>query len=161
MSATLTSQLGIKGAYFAVLSDTAIPNSGGAFSFKGTAGADVGAFTSNLTLSPLLSWTNQAAVATVNRAQGINITWTGGNPGTYVFITGTSASSSGAAAGFTCMAPITAGQFFVPAYILSALPAGKGAVELQNYVYTPLTASGLDIALAFADVAITANSVYQ
>ena len=161
LSATLTSQLGIKGAYFALLSDTAIPNSGGAFSLKGTAGADVGAFTSNLTLSLLLSWSNQAAVATVNRSQGINVTWTGGNPGTYVFITGTSVSASGAAAGFTCMAPITAGQFTVPTYILSALPAGRGAVELQNYVYTPLAASGLDIALAFADVAITANTVYQ
>ena len=161
LSATLASQLGIKGAYFALLSDTAIPSSGGAFTFEGTAGTDVGAFTSNLALSPLLSWTNQAAVATVSRAQGINVTWTGGNPGTYVFITGTSASSSGAAAGFTCVAPIGAGEFTVPPYILSALPTGKGAVELQNYAYTPLTASGLDIFLAFADVAITADSVYQ
>ena len=59
------------------------------------------------------------------------------------------------------MAPVTAGQFFVPAYILSALPTGNGAVELQNYIYTPLNASGLDIALAFADLTITVNSVYQ
>jgi uncharacterized protein (TIGR03437 family) len=161
LSATLTSQPGIKGAYSALLSNTAIPNAGGAFSFKGTAGADVGAFTSDLTLSPLLSWTNQAAVATVNRAQGMNITWAAGNPGTFVFITGTSASTSGAVAGFTCLAPIAAGQFFVPPYILSALPAGKGAVELQNYIYAPLVAGGLDITLAFADVAITVNSVYQ
>jgi hypothetical protein len=44
---------------------------------------------------------------------------------------------------------------------LRALPAGKGAVELQNYIYTPLNASGLDLVQALADVAITASSVYQ
>jgi hypothetical protein len=98
LSVTLASQLGIKGAYFSLLSATAIPSSGGAFSFKGTAGADLGAFTPSFTLSPLFSWTNQPAVATVNRAQGVSVTWTGGNPGSYVFITGTSASSTGAVA---------------------------------------------------------------
>jgi hypothetical protein len=161
LSVTLTSQLGIKGASFALLADGAIPSSGGAFSFRGTGGADVGAFTSNLSLSPLLSWTNQAAVASVNRTQGITVTWTGGNPGTYVSITGTSGSAAGAVAGFTCVAPVAAGQFFVPPYVLSALPAGNGAVELQNYVYATLSASGLDLVQALGDVSITANSVYQ
>jgi hypothetical protein len=52
-----------------VLSATAIPSSGGTFSFTGTGGANVGAFSSTLTLSPLLSWTNQAAVSSVNRRQ--------------------------------------------------------------------------------------------
>jgi hypothetical protein len=69
LSSTLSSQLGIKGTYFSVLSATAIPSSGGTFSFTGTGGANVGAFSSTLTLSPLLSWTNQAAVSSVNRRQ--------------------------------------------------------------------------------------------
>ncbi|MCC6588730.1 MAG: hypothetical protein IT168_18685 [Bryobacterales bacterium] len=161
LSATLAPQLGLKGFYSALLTEAAIPGSGGAFSFRGAAGTDVGAFTVNLNLSPLFSWTNQAALAMVNRTQGIRVTWNGGNPGTYVFITGTSASTAGAPAGFTCLAPIAAGEFFVPPYILSALPAGRGAVELQNYIYAPLTASGLDIALALADIASTVTSVYQ
>ena len=134
LSATLTQQLNIKGAYFTNLAAGAIPSSGGMFSFTAPAGPDVGAFTTNITFSnPLMTWTNQGAVASVDRTQSITVTWNGGNPGTYIFITGTSATQSGVAAGFTCMAPVDAHQFTVPAYILSALASGKwsrGAAEL-------------------------------
>lgn len=158
----LNQQLGIKGAYFALLGAGAIPASGGTFTFAAPQGADVGAFSSSISFNgPLLAWTNRNAVASVDRTQGITVTWSGGNPGTYVFITGTSATQSALAAGFTCLAPVEAGTFTVPAYILSALPAGRGAVELQNYVYGPLAASGLDIGYAFGDIAITENAMVR
>ena len=88
LSTTLASQFGIKGAFYSALPAGAIPSSGGTFTFKGSGGADVGPFTSTLTLSNLLTWTNQSAAASVVKSQGLHVTWTGGTPGTYVYIPG-------------------------------------------------------------------------
>lgn len=161
LSTTLASQFGIKGAFYSALPAGAIPSSGGNFTFKGSGGADVGPFTSTLTLSNLLTWTNQSAAATVVKSQGLHVTWTGGTPGTYVFITGSVSSSAlGAAAGYTCLAPVDAGQFTVPSYILMALPDGNGGTQVQNIIYSSLPASGLDIGIATADVSISVTSTY-
>ncbi len=142
---TLKSQ-GIKGAFYAILLADAIPSSGGTFTFQGAGGMDVGPFTSTLTLtSPLLTWTNQEVAAAIDRTKGLVVTWTGGNPGTYVFITGTSTSPGlQLIGGFTCLAPIDAGKFTVPSYILSGLSAGRGGSALQNNVHSSLSASGID-----------------
>ena len=73
------------------------------------------------------------------------VAWTGGNPGTYVYITGVSTSTPlGVQAGFTCLAAVDAQQFTVPAYVLLGLPASVGGKGLQNNVYSTLTATGLD-----------------
>ncbi len=164
---TLANQAGIKGAFFGNLTAGAIPQSGGTFVFKGTGGADVGSFTSTLTFTnPILNWTNQTVAASIDRSQNFTVTWTGGNPGSAVFITGTSTSTATAAApaitiGFTCLASVGDAQFTVPAYILSALPPGKGAVEIQNDLYLPLPASGLDIGIAQGEVGISATATYK
>jgi hypothetical protein len=123
----------------------------------------VGPFTTSLTLSnPLLNWTNQGAAATVSRAQGLLATWTGGNAGTYVFVTGTSLSTGlGLARGFTCMARADDGRFNVPSYILLGLAAGKGGVGLQNDVYGSIPAAGLDLSLTVAEVSFLVDSTYQ
>jgi hypothetical protein len=163
----LASQPGIKGTFYANLADAAIPASGGTFKFTGSGGVDVGAFTSTIVFSnPLLTWTNPGAVATIDRTQAVTVTWSGGNPGTYVIITGTSSAPStgvglGVVAGFTCLALVDDGRFVVPAYILSALPAGKGGTAIQNDVYGSLTATGLDIGLALGDISISVESTYQ
>ena len=116
LTATLPSQLGIRGAYGAGLAAGAIPQSGGVFTFRGAGGADVGSFTATVELSnPLLTWTNQSAAATIDKSQGLLVTWTGGNPGSYVAITGTSSAQNsagvGPVAGFTCLAPVGDGRF--------------------------------------------------
>ncbi len=86
----LPPQLGIKGQNGAILAADVIP-AGGTFTFTGSGGADVGPFTSVLTISnPNFNWTNQSAAAAVDRMQGLLYTWTGGLPGTYVLIGGTS-----------------------------------------------------------------------
>lgn len=125
----------------------------------------MGSFTSTITLSnPILNWTNQNAAATIDRTQDLKVTWTGGNPGSYVFITGSSSIVKGTDAtivGFTCLASADTGQFTVPSYILSALPAGLGAVLLQNNIQLPLRASGLDTGIALADVSYTVDSTYK
>lgn len=162
LSVTLGPQLGIKGAFYSMLPDDAIPQSGGTFTFKGSGGADVGSFTSTLTLAnPLLTWTNQGAAATIDRTQELKVTWTGGNPGTYVLISGVSTSTSHVTQSYKCLANAGDGQFTVPSYILSALPAGNGGTLLQNNVYSPLSAAGLDIATAIADVSYSVSSVFK
>ena len=158
---TLGVPLGIKGTYNAILTNGTIPPSGGLFTFQGTGGADVGPFTATVRLSnPLMTWTNQGAAAAVDRSRGLTATWTGGDAGTYVAITGTS-GAGGTVAGFTCIAAASDGQFNVPSYILLAMPAGPGAVEVQNIVYSALTAPGLDVGLALGSVSSTVNSTYR
>jgi uncharacterized protein (TIGR03437 family) len=163
LAVTLASQFGIKGAFYSILQAGAIPESGGTFTFKGSGGADVGPFTSTIIFTnPLLSWTNQSVGATIDRSKDLKVTWTGGNPGTYVFIGGTSTTPPPQLiGGFTCLAKADDGKFTVPSYILSALPAGKGGTMIQNAIFEPLSASGLDIALADGTVSFSVTSTYQ
>ena len=167
LSVNLANQLGIKGAFIATLTAGAIPQSGGSYAFQGTGGADVGSFTSTLNFSnPLLSWTNQNVAATIDRSRGFTVTWTGGNPGSYVFVTGTSTSAATAntpsvAGGFTCLANAGDGQLTVPAYILSALPAGSGGVEIQNDIYEALPATGLDIGIVQGEIGVSVTAKFK
>ncbi|MBI2684692.1 MAG: hypothetical protein HYX27_00135 [Acidobacteria bacterium] len=161
LSVTLPSQFGLKGAYGAILPASAISTAGGMYTFRGSGGADVGPFTSTLSLSsPLLSWTNQSAAASIDKTQGLLVTWTGGNPGTYVVITGTAVAGT-AAGGYTCLAPVEARQFRVPSYILLGLPNGGGGTAVQNNVYSSLSATGIDTGVALADVSFSVASTYS
>ncbi|HTS51014.1 MAG TPA: hypothetical protein VMH05_23875 [Bryobacteraceae bacterium] len=106
---------------------------GTTFTFNnGSGGKDVGSFNVSLTVpSPAFSWTNMASIASVTRSQGITVNWTGGDPSTYVVITGSSSNSS-VTASFTCYAPQPALTFTVPPYITLALPAGSGSLFVYN-----------------------------
>ena len=65
-----------------LLPANAITSSGGAFTFTGSGGPQVGPFKVTVNIpNPILAWTNQAAAATVNRGEGVETTWTGGAPG--------------------------------------------------------------------------------
>src|SRR5207253_6586559 len=48
---------------------------------NGAGGTDVGPFTATLTLKTPLTWTNQDAITQVTRSQGVQVTWSGGDPG--------------------------------------------------------------------------------
>ena len=111
--------------------------------------------------NPLLNWTNESAGATVTRAQGVQVTWTGGASGTYVFISGSS-TSGGVIGSFTCFAPQSALQFTVPAYVTETLPAGSGTLMVENTTqYTTFPATGLDLGVAFGFTGASTNSTYQ
>jgi uncharacterized protein (TIGR03437 family) len=149
-----------------------VPPAGGTFTFdNGSGGPDVGAFKSSLSESlatPLL-WTNAAAIAAVDRGKGQLVTWTGGIPGSYVYIYGYSYVNmyTPVAAGqapsyvyFTCSAPLSAGQFTVPAAVLESLPptgtainalppTGNGYLYVANGSIQQFSAPGLDLALLF------------
>jgi uncharacterized protein (TIGR03437 family) len=159
-AANLPLVLGMTGLYGLTLAG--IPSSGGTFTFTGSGGADVGSFSSALTLSnPIFNWTNQSAVATVDRTQGLLVTWTGGNPGTFIDIGGTSTSASGAIAGFGCRAPAEAGQFTVPSYILMGLPAGSGGMNLQANFFSSFSASGLDTTNVEGTISYSTPSTFR
>ena len=157
---TLTSNPIVPGFYFAQLNS--IPSTGGAYVFNATAGSQVGAFTATVNFpNPLLAWTNQAAAANVGRSQGFTATWSGGTPGSYVLITGTSASGS-TTGSYTCYAPQSAGTFTVPSYILLGLPAGSGTTAVQNSTnVTAFSATGLDFGGALGNVQFSVNTAYN
>jgi uncharacterized protein (TIGR03437 family) len=145
LAITLAPQYGgLNGNFGAALADGVIP-AGGTFTFSGSGGADVAPFTSTLTIAnPNFNWTNASAATTIDRTQGVLYTWTGGLPGTYVLLGGTS-TGSGVTAGYSCKAHVEAGQFMVPSYILLGLPAGSGGVSIQQHdTDTGFSATGLD-----------------
>ncbi len=152
-------QSGASGLYIAQLPSNFITP--GSFTFKGAGGADVGAFTVTVNYTSPLVWTNSAAITSVTRSSGVNVTWTGGATGTYVIISG-SASSATASASFTCLAPASAGQFTVPSYVLLALPAGSGSLSLENATSpVSFTATGLDLGIALAAGTFSISPAYN
>ncbi|HLX42014.1 MAG TPA: hypothetical protein VKR43_01200 [Bryobacteraceae bacterium] len=161
---TLSTIPQVAGLYTATLGAGAIPTSGGTFAFHGTGGAQVGPFDATVNFpNPILNWSNQAAGATVTRSQGLQVTWTGGAPGTYVSIAGSSVSAAGGVSGsFTCIAPQEALQFTVPSYVLLGLPAGTGTTTVTNSSpYTTFTATGLDYGTTYGAVSYSVSSKFN
>lgn len=136
---------------------------GGTFRFTGSGGTDVGAFNTDVLIGTPLKWTNMDQITDVTRANGVRVEWTGGSPNTYVVIGGNSMYLPGGSAAnativsFSCTAPVSAGNFTVPADVLLALPASSssvggvsiptGSLSVTNMTNPkPFTASGLDFA---------------
>ena len=121
----------------------------GTFTITGTGGPSVGAFNATINLTPLPAWTDQSGLGTVNRANGLTITWTGGAPNTFVQLFGQSATDKNFTfgAGFACSAPATAGTLTVPPSVLLAMPAGpNGRLSFSlDAAPTTFTASGRDL----------------
>jgi hypothetical protein len=166
LNVALQNTLGIVGAYNANLAT--IPQTGGSYTWNGAGGKDVGAFSSTLNLSnPLLTWTNTSAAASVDPAHGFSVTWTGGNPGSYVQIDGASTLVDSQArthvtVQYTCLEHVEAGQFTVPAYILQSLPIGtSAATTVSNVIYFPFTAPGLDVSNGLAVIQYTMNTSFS
>jgi uncharacterized protein (TIGR03437 family) len=154
------------GTYVAPLAVGAIPAAGGAFTFTGNGGQAVGPFTATVILPiPTLKWTNSTDAATISRSNGLTINWTGGAPGSYVTIAGTSSATVGGqpvSASFSCTAPVGAGQFTVPPYILQALPAGAGGAGVLNSTgFSSFSASGIDVGYATGSIGFSVNSTYN
>jgi hypothetical protein len=163
LSVTLPpSPVGIKGTLGSTLSESAIPAAGGTFTFKGSGGADVGSFTVTFNLANLMTWTNPSDVTSTDRSKSLNITWTGGNPGSAVSIGGTSTVPGTTILGeFQCLASADAGQFTIPSFILSALPVGSGGVNVQNDIVEPLSATGIDIGLGQTTISYSAAATFK
>jgi len=154
-----------KGIYYDELGNSStipgVPSTGlylspGNYTITGAGGANVGAFTATLTLPAPLTWTNIDAIASVTRANGVTVNWTGGAG--YVMINGYSGITTPQSAGafFTCLAQASANTFTVPSNVLLALPVSAttagipvGALMVENVPVsvklTPTPPSGLDL----------------
>ena len=137
-------------------SNTFLPATFGTFTFKGTGGKNVGAFTASISYSNPLNWTNMNAITSITRSQGVTINWTGGASGSYVYIFGSS-SNSVAGASFECFAPVSANQFTVPSYVLLALPASGtngGSLTISNSTSQSFSAPGLTTSNTYATAGV-------
>ena len=100
----------------------------------------------------MIAVSNAAALTTIDRSQGFEVDWTGGNANSFVYVSGVVGAKD--AIGFTCTENISAGKLKVPAFILSVLPAGKGSLNIQNNWSVPITATGLDSGFVGADITV-------
>jgi uncharacterized protein (TIGR03437 family) len=170
------------GFYSPTAATSFIPAAGGAFTFdNGGGGPDVGAFSVNLNLASPLVWSNMSSITTVDRSQGVTVTWTGGAPNSYVQIAGTSIAINGSdtansvGSAFVCTAPVSAGRFAVPSAVLLSVPEtskidlGGGnfftagsSLSVSNYTNAvSFTANGLDLGLASAYVTNVSVVTFQ
>ena len=159
-SGSLTRLAQVPGFYSATVTGDPFAT-GGAYTFAGPGGADVGIFNANLNVSPALTWTNAAQITTVHESAGQLITWTGGDPSGTVQIAGSSISGLEqpiVGASFLCTAPNSAKQFMIPGAVLlnlppspsdSPFPIGSMTVSAAG-AFQNFTAPGLDIGFAFA-----------
>jgi hypothetical protein len=158
----IPTQTGPTGVYFLQPPNSFFPPTGGSFTFTGAGGKDIGSFTASISYTSPLSWTNMSSITSVTRASGQSITWTGGAPNSYVIINGSSSNST-AAASFICYAPVSAGQFTVPSYVLLALPAtsANGSLAVENAVTGTFTASGLTSGSLVSGVSFSLSPAYN
>lgn len=149
----------------------------GPYTVTGVGGADVGAFTANLTIPPVLTWTNEGSIDTVIRPNGQLITWTGGDPTGTVIISGSSIQfgsnpdgSDSVGGFFTCTAPDSAGQFTIPVPVLLSLPPSSvlpdvpiqlGSLSVGISLYGTFTASGIDVGIISSTESSGKGVTYQ
>lgn len=161
--------------YSAKLGDTSAGNflDPGNYNITGPGGTDIGAFNVQISVPPALTWTNQASITTVMRANGQLVTWSGGDPAGYVDITGSSVvlvGNSAVGASFACRAATSAGSFTIPAAVLLALPPSAavsgfsvpGNMSISAATLPKrFTAPGLDLGFANSLVTVGQSVTYQ
>lgn len=141
-----------------------VPNAGGVFAFDNfSGGPDVKPFRVTLRLNSV-GWTNSLGLTTINRAQGVTVTWSGGSEGDLVDVSGYSAVAGGSIfATFACKVAATAHQFTVPASVLMSLPPGGDATLSVGSSSAPVSIplSEFDLAYAAAYVNYRLTTVYK
>jgi hypothetical protein len=125
----------------------------GTYNVTGTGGTNIGAFNASLTLPTpaVLTSPQNGPNFSVNRANGLTVTWTGGDVNSTALILVQEATSQAQDTGATavCFAAANAGTFTIPAYVLLRLPSGPFAgFEFMPYgVRSTFTASGIDFGI--------------
>jgi|SRR5579863_1835437 len=120
----------------------------GNFSITGPGGSDVGALNVTTTIKAPEVWTNSADFSCANNSTGCDIPrssdskpikWTPGDSSSYVAIVGTSTTNAPKVSTdppqltgtFFCSQTADAGQFVIPSWVLSAMPA-SGSITQQG-----------------------------
>jgi hypothetical protein len=126
-------------SYEYTFDQTATSLTAGQYTIAGTGGKAVGPFTATYSMPPLLfTWTDRSSITAVNRAAGVTVHWTEGDPAGIVQIVGTTGipGPNGADAAdvwITCTAAGSAGMFTIPPYVLLALPPNRGELEIEYF----------------------------
>ncbi|MDQ2901308.1 MAG: hypothetical protein M3Y07_16150, partial [Acidobacteriota bacterium] len=131
----------------------------GPYTVSSPGGIDVGSFSARPTVPAPLVWTNRSAIDTVNPSAGQPITWSGGDPATYVSIDG-SGSNSTAGASFHCQARVSDGGFTIPPIVLLSLPSGAGSLSVGTSTATTFQTPGLDLGVATSSTISSKNVTY-
>ena len=176
---------GAYGGAFATIINTSLPGlppiaSGGspflepgAFTAdNGGGGADIGPFSINLNNPKALVWENMDQIAAVDRAQGVTVTWSGGDPDGLVRIAGTATQlvDGVALSGlFLCTERVSAGQFTVPAFVTHNLPqvtdalgaASQGTLLLTEIIAQYVTIPGVDLSTYISSSSTGKSVTYQ
>jgi hypothetical protein len=125
----------------------------GDYTISGTGGKDIGPFSATITIPSVPTFT--VPQGPVNRANGLTVTWKGGDPNGHVEMVMFSAIDNTFNVGALayCKASSNAGTFTIPSYVLLALPAGNftqfalGPGTVQGAAERGFTATGIDIGL--------------
>jgi uncharacterized protein (TIGR03437 family) len=109
----------------------------GPVTISGNGGKDIGAFQVSASVPQPLTWTNRDQLNTINRAQPLTISWSGGNPSSPVFIAGGAADlPNNASTLFLCIAAPGSTSFSVPPVLLANVPAvGARLIQYLGAVY--------------------------
>ena len=137
---------------------------------NGSGGADIGGFRANLTIPGNFTWSNEESIASVDRAAGVNITWSGADANSFVVVSGFSRRMDlNAVAMFSCLERGDAGRMTVPSAVLLGMPAsgrlqgmptGQLAVGITGEP-SRFTARGIDVGV-FSYTSMTAKDLgYQ
>jgi hypothetical protein len=142
----------------------------------------VGPFTVGVDVATDLNWTNRLNLLEVTRSAGVTVTWTGGEPGTLMFITGTSSNVTlqgqiTASKAFICFANQSAGTFTVPNSITTQMPVtatidigmgfpptvlSPGTLSITAPgKYATTTATGVDIIIATSSTSIVQTTTWK
>lgn len=107
----------------------------------GSGGSNVGSMSAAMTVptsAQTFQWTNQSTVTAgaIPRNSPLTINWSGGDPNGYVDITAVSSTEQAAVLTpsattpgilIECIAPVSAGSFTIPTYVLQSLPSTVGS----------------------------------
>jgi uncharacterized protein (TIGR03437 family) len=121
---------------------------------NGNVGAGVVPVSANFTIPAFATWTNRNALAnsTATRANGLTVTWSGGDSstGSYIDISGNSnlpgSTNGSSTVSFECVALASAGKFTIPPSTLLALPAAGGSLALSSNFFESVDLPGFNLA---------------
>ena len=149
------------GFYSGQLPAGSATNFAGTYTFTGSGGKDVGSFEVAVNVPSPFHLTNTGVLASITRSLGSTLSWSGGFPNGDVQVSGAASTQAGTAS-FLCHAPSSAGQLTIPPSILLGLPAAAIRLNVTN-ITAPQTvsATGLDVALAFGSVTFQFNSTLK
>ena len=109
----------------------------GTLSIAGLGGRDVAPFSLRVSVPEPITWTNRAAIHTIDRSRDLTLRWDLRAPRQPVLVAGINTDEPArTAAGFLCLAAASDRQLTVPAPILQSLPPSRtGPNQSRGFLF--------------------------